>query len=110
MRCLVVQSLLMVRMHRTKVDRMEKEGHSSGIILRLERLVASGFCGLKVSELDLFTDGIGAETGVQRELAKSPKRETRGKAGATSLHREENRTTRSRRMLQARHVTDCPSG
>lgn len=85
MRCLVVQSLLMVRMHRTKGDRMEKEGHSSGIILRLELLFAAVSGSWKISELDLFTVGIGAAIEMQSGPVKAPKRETSGKAGATSL-------------------------
>lgn len=68
---------------------MEKKGHSSGIILQLGLLFAAVSGSPKVSELYIFTDGIGSAIWMQRGRAKAPEWEMSGKSGATSLHKEE---------------------
>jgi hypothetical protein len=68
---------------------MEKEGHSSDIFLRLGLLFAAVSDSPKVSELYMFTVGIGSAIGMQRGQAKAPDWEMSGKSGATSLHSEE---------------------
>ena len=68
---------------------MEKEGHSSVIILQIVlRFAAVSGCP-KLSELYIFTVGIGSAIGMQRGRAKAPEWEMSGKPRATSLHKEE---------------------
>ena len=68
---------------------MEKKGHSSGIILQIVLRFAAVSGSPKVSELYIFTDGIGSAIWMQRDRAKAPEWEMSGKSGATSLHKVE---------------------
>ena len=89
---------------------MEKEGHSSGIILQLGLLFAAVSGSPKVSELYNFTVRISSAIGMQRGQAKASELGNEWKIWCSEFAQGGNRTARSERMLKAGHVSRCPHG